>query len=52
MSYKLVKNPDGTEAPMVQKLPETSFIPFDSDNKDYQEYLEWKAAGNTPDPAD
>ena len=26
-------------------------IPFVSDNADYKEYLEWKAAGNTPDPA-
>ena len=27
-------------------------IPFDSGNKDYREYLEWKAAGNTPEAAD
>lgn len=25
-------------------------IPFNSANRDYQEYLEWVAAGNTPDP--
>jgi hypothetical protein len=27
-------------------------IPCDPDNTDYQKYLEWVAAGNTPEPAD
>ena len=27
-------------------------IPLDSGNVDYQEYLEWVAEGNTPDPAE
>ena len=26
-------------------------IPFDESNSDYQEYLKWVAAGNTPTPA-
>ncbi len=28
------------------------FIPFDSENTMYQEYLEWVAEGNTAEPAD
>jgi hypothetical protein len=27
-------------------------IPFAPDNTDYQEYLAWLAAGNTPEPAE
>ena len=27
-------------------------IPVDEENTDYQEYLEWVAEGNIPDPAD
>ena len=27
-------------------------IPFNPDNTDYQTYLEWVAAGNTPEAAD
>ncbi len=27
-------------------------VPVDSANRDYQEYLEWVAEGNTPDPAE
>tara|TARA_B100002019_G_scaffold293297_1_gene319932 strand:+ start:11240 stop:11542 length:303 start_codon:yes stop_codon:yes gene_type:complete len=27
-------------------------IPFDPGNRDYQEYLEWVAEGNTPEPAE
>ena len=30
----------------------TCQIPFDPANKDYQEYLEWVAEGNTPDPVE
>ena len=29
-----------------------AWIPTSSANTDYQEYLEWVAEGNTPDPAE
>ena len=36
----------------VLRLQDQINIPFDPDNTDYQEYLEWLADGNTPEPAD
>ena len=52
MSYKLVKYPDGTLAPQVQRLSDLASIPFNEANTDYKEYLTWVAEGNTADPAD
>jgi len=44
--YKLISN-------KIVLNKETGFyIPFDPDNTDYQEYLRWLEAGNTPEPAE
>jgi hypothetical protein len=49
--YKLIKNPDGGQSTAVLRDGKDS-IPFDPDNTDYQEYLRWLEAGNTPEPAE
>jgi hypothetical protein len=49
--YKLINNPYG-ENNIVLRLSDQANIPFDPANTDYQEYLEWLAEGNTPEPAD
>jgi hypothetical protein len=50
MDYKLLTNnavlriDDNTDINII--------IPFDPDNRDYQEYLNWLSKGNTPQPPD
>ena len=50
MSYKFFKTIEG-EVALVNRLSDNVFIPFDTDNVDYQEYLEW-AKTNTTEAAD
>jgi len=52
--YKLVKSPTTQQINVVQKESGGFLIsiPMNPDNTDYQEYLKWVAAGNTPLPAD
>jgi hypothetical protein len=35
----------------VQRMADGAFIPFDEANREYQEFLAWKAEGNEPDAA-
>ena len=34
----------------VHRTTDNAFIPFDGGNRDYQEYLQWLAEGNQPEP--
>ena len=44
--YKLTQTDD------VMRLEDNALIPADTRNRDYREYLDWQALGNTPEPAD
>ena len=55
MNYKLIKDSITNEISTI-KLSNSdgtnSFIPFDEENTDYQEYLAWVAEGNIAEAAD
>ena len=42
-------NKTGDMTDCIKRKEDNAFIPFDNDNTDYQEYLAWVAAGNTPE---
>lgn len=46
MTYKL------TDGPSIIRQSDGAFIPADPGNRDYAEFLAWKAAGNEPAPVD
>jgi hypothetical protein len=50
--YKLINFPDGTESDMILRKDDSTYIPKIVGNKDYDEYLEWVADGNTPEEAE
>jgi hypothetical protein len=54
-TYKLQIGRDGVTTGSIEKTNENGqiwSIPLDPDNIDYQEYLRWLEAGNTPTPAE
>lgn len=50
--YKLQPDTYRGPAQCVLRLADNASIPFDPDNTDYQAYLKWVEAGNTPQAAD
>jgi hypothetical protein len=50
--YKLHKSTTANKVNSVLRLSDNAYIPFDPANVDYQKYLAWVEAGNTPLPAD
>ncbi len=53
MAYKLIKQSiTGREDVIVRRKADNASIPFDPDNTDYQEFLQWKADGGVPEEAD
>lgn len=52
ITYKKVLKIQETDMEFVLKIPDMKYVPVDPDNLDYQEYLNWLEAGNTPEPAD
>lgn len=52
-NYQYVTGMGGTISDTcIKRLPDNAIIPFDTSNMDYQAYLAWLEAGNTPLPAD
>ena len=50
--YKITKDSITKKDNGVIRIEDNAFIPFDPDNADYQAYLKWLEAGNTPEAAD
>ena len=42
-------NKTGDRTDCIKRKEDNAQIPFDDGNKDYEEYLAWVAAGNTPE---
>jgi hypothetical protein len=46
--YQIIKHFKTNETCGVRRMSDMACIPFDPANTDYQEYLKWLDAGNTP----
>ena len=51
-TYRLLEVTEQTITPGVLRIEDGLGIPMNPENRHYQEYLEWRAEGNTPLPAD
>ena len=51
-TYKHLKDLQGNTGKYILRKEDYLNIPFDPENTDYQEYLEWVAEGNTAEAAD
>ena len=52
-NYKLVKDNDNNVVGVTYiDNDKPWFVPVDENNDHYQQYLNWVAKGNTPEPAD
>ena len=53
MSYKKTKDSEGNvRTDQIKIISDGAWIPFDEENRDYQDYLAWVAEGNTAAAAD
>ena len=53
MSYKKTKDSEGNvRTDQIKRISDGAWIPFDEENRDYQDYLAWVADGNTAEAAD
>lgn len=50
--YQLLPDTPMGAATCIKRIADNAFIPMDTQNTDYAEYLRWLEAGNKPIPAD
>jgi len=48
--YQMVDLPPGVNNQVIKRVEDNAYIPFADGNVDYEEYKQWLAEGNVPDP--